>query len=108
MGVVGCEIRQADCMQRLFRRRIAGAVCVAAVELEGEADVVERVAPGQQGGVLEDEPDAFAPLELGGGAAVQGDVALAGVKQAADGAQQGGLAAAAWAYQRDKRALRYV
>ena len=81
---------------------------MAAVELEGQADVVERVAPGQQGGVLEYEPDAFAALQLGRGIAVQGDVALAGVKQAADGAEQGGLAAAAWAYQGDKRALRDV
>ena len=108
MRVVAGEFRQADRVQRSLGVRIARAVCVAAVEPEGQADVVERVAPGQQGGVLEHEPDAFAALQFGGRVAVQRDVALAGVQQPADGAQQRGFAAAAWAYQRDKRALRYV
>ena len=108
MRVVVRELSQSHRIQRPISGCLARSVCVAAIELQGQAYVVKRRAPRQQRGVLKHEPDALAPLQFGRRIAAQRDVALAGVQQPADSAQQRGLAAAAWSYQRHKRRLRHI
>lgn len=65
------------------------------VDLQGKADVIENGAPGEEGGVLEDEADIAAALGFDGGGAVDEHFALTGTQEAADDAKEGGLAAAA-------------
>jgi hypothetical protein len=82
--------------------RVAGRL--VAVDLQGQADVVDDAAPGEQGRVLEDEADLLLTLGLARGFAVDEDAAAGGRLQAADQTQESRFAAAAGADDRDELA----
>src|SRR3990170_4295509 len=101
VGVVGAELGEAGELQQLLRRG-RRPVAGGAVDLEGEVDVGEDGAPGEEGGVLGDEADVAAALGRGGRGAVDLRLAAGGPQQAADDAEERGLAAAAGTDHRDE------
>ena len=102
VGPVVAELLEADQLDQLVDGD--AVACLAGVELASEADVRLDVAPGQQGGLLEDEAEFLEPLGGDGVVAEDGDRAGGRLLEACDQAQQRGFAAAAGADEGDELA----
>ena len=108
MRVVFGELFQPDGVQGLPRDSEGVLPVGIGVELQGQAHIAHGGAPWEQGGVLRDEADALAALQLGRLHAAQLDTAGCRRGQAADGAQQSSLAASTRPYERYELGRRYL
>ena len=98
LGITG-----KDVLMEQAERDLAPAGGGHAQELEAEADIVERRAPREEPGVLEDEGDLLR-VRARHGLAVDQDATRVREHETADHAEHGGLAAAARAQERNELA----
>ena len=92
-----------DQLEQLARRRL-GAAGAAHRHLQRQLDVGQRRAPGQERRILEHEADVAAQARGLGRGAEDADLAVVGRDQVGDDAQEGRLAAARRAEQRQELA----